>query len=217
MSQWWSVQDENYHQTSGWGFSAGPRGVIDLRDSSGEALSIPFVWWIPSQSYNTTFNWWDGYQSNSGSSLPNQELNSVRFIRFRNYLDSSNFYFFLLPVLDENPLVELSSSTYLQSRLNNPTVDISLFGKIFNSEYDVLQVRAADVGLEDILNFQVTQSSETQSQVPVNSPSNEVPDSTSVPEPNSPLSLVVLGTLFLGYLLKRRLTQAHALTPKPRL
>jgi hypothetical protein len=86
------------------------------------------------------------------------------------------------------------------------TSDIPLLTSLINSEYEVNQITTSNVGFEDILTFERPDLLQPEPEVPLNPPSPESPDSQDVPEVTSPLSLLLIGILLAGSILKRRFT-----------
>lgn len=201
---YWLTQESDYQQTSGLEFDFGRSGYIEVEDNSGDSMSLPFIWWMPSPyySYGTTFNWWDGYELSSGDSLSTENLNSLRFVEFTSDDDSDEFYYLVLPDLETDPLIEFDS-IYVESELDDPTIDNFIFSDMVQPEYTVTQVEEAELGLDDLVNFQTSQ---TQVEVPADNTGGTSSDMTSVPESASPWSLVILGILLFATLLKRQFT-----------
>jgi hypothetical protein len=203
----WSAQQQNYQDTGGLVFSPGTSGHIQVtpQDGSNEVLDLPFLWWMPYQTHATTFYWWEDYELSDGGSLMTESLSAINFVRFTSYSDPDEFYYLLLPNLDPDPFLSFDS-IYLESENANPTNDVPLLTSLINSEYEVNQITTSNVGFEDILTFERPDLLQPEPEVPLNPPSPESPDSQDVPEVTSPLSLLLIGILLAGSILKRRFT-----------
>lgn len=203
----WSAQQQNYQDTGGLAFSSGTSGYIQItpQDGSSDALNLPFLWWMPYQTHTTTFYWWEDYELSDGQLLLTESLSAINFVRFTSYQDPDEFYYLLLPNLDPDPFLSFDS-IYLESQNYNPTVDIPLLTSIISPEYEVNQITASNVGFEDILTFELPDSPESIVETPLEPKLPESQQHQDIPEPTSPLTLILLGILLAGSVLKRRLT-----------
>ena len=203
----WSAQQQNYQDTGGLAFSSGTSGYIQVtpQDGSSDAFNLPFLWWMPYQTHATTFYWWEDYELSDGGSLPTESLNDLSFVRFTSYEDSDEFYYLLLPNLDPDPFLSFDS-IYLESQSYDPTVDIPLLTSIISPEYEVNRITASNVGFEDILTFERPDAHESIIDVPKDRSVSETSGSQEIPEPTSPLSLILIGIILGGAALKRRWT-----------
>lgn len=208
----WLTQERHYQQTSGLDFEFGRSGYFQVspRNDPSESINLAYIWWIPFPSHTSTIYWWDGYELAGGQSISDQQLNSLRFIRFSPSANSNESYYLVLPDVEVDPFIDFNN-IFLESQLTDPTLDDSIFSEMVTRHYQVTQVTEAELTLEDLVNFGLPEPSTPQPEVPVNPPNNEAQDSASVPETTSPLSLMVLGVLFLGCLLRRQLVQRRAI------
>lgn len=210
----WLTQEQNYQQTSGLDFEFGRSGYFQVspQNDPSESINLAYIWWIPFPSHNSTIHWWDGYELAGGQSISDEQLNSLRFIRFSPSANSDESYYLVLPEVDIDPFIDFNN-IFLESQLADPTLDDSIFSEMVTRHYQVTQVTEAELDLQDLVNFGLPESSPSQPEVPVTAPNHEGQDSASVPEMTSPLSLLVLGALFLGCLLRRQLVQRRAIAP----
>lgn len=210
----WLVQERSYQQTAGLDFAFGRSGYFQVapRNDPSQSINLAYIWWIPFPSHSSTIFWWDGYEFDGGQSISDEQLNSLRFIRFSASTNSNESYYLVLPDVEVDGFLPLNN-IFLGSQLADPTLDDSIFSEMVTRHYQVTQVTEAELDLQDLVNFGLPESSPSQPEVPVTAPNHEGQDSASVPEMTSPLSLLVLGALFLGCLLRRQLVQRRAITP----
>ncbi|WP_159786253.1 hypothetical protein [Sodalinema gerasimenkoae] len=210
----WLTQEQNYQQTSGLDFEFGRSGYFQVspQNDPSESINLAYIWWIPFPSHNSTIYWWDGYELAGGQSISDEQLNSLRFIRFSPSANSNESYYLLLPDVEVDPFIDFNN-IFLESQLTDPTLDDSIFSEMVTGDYQVTQVIEAELDLEDLVNFGLPESPPSQPEVPVTVPNHEGQNSASVPEMTSPLSLLVLGALFLGCLLRRQLVQRRVIAP----
>ena len=210
----WLVQERSYQQTSGLDFAFGRSGYFQVapRNDPSQSINLAYIWWIPFPSHSSTIFWWDGYELDGGQSISDEQLNSLRFIRFSASTNSNESYYLVLPDVEVDGFLPLNN-IFLGSQLADPTLDDSIFSEMVTRHYQVTQVTEAELDLQDLVNFGLPESSPSQPEVPVTAPNHEGQDSASVPEMTSPLSLLVLGALFLGCLLRRQLVQRRAIAP----
>ncbi|KPQ39397.1 MAG: PEP-CTERM protein-sorting domain [Phormidium sp. OSCR] len=203
----WSAQQQNYQDTTGFIFTPGVSGYIQVtpKDGSSDVLNLPFLWWMPHQPYATTFHWWDDYELSDGGAMQTESLSAINFVRFTSYQNPDEFYYLLIPNLDPDPFLSFDS-IYLESKNANPTSDIFLLTSLINSDYEVNQLTGANVEFEDILTFELPESYESVVEVPVDTQPSESQQSQDIPEPTSTLSLILIGIIFGGSALKRRWT-----------
>lgn len=182
MSSTWSIQENDYNETSGFDFFTLSSGYVEVQSpTTQESVSLPFLWYFSNWSfyYNPSFNWWDEYPT---ASLWLDDLQLFRFEQTTNSND--NFYYLVLPETEPGIFENISNSITSKTSFNPNQIE-----EVFKS-----------ILIEPEQDLNVTTLS-WEEQLDVCDVTNCYPQ--SVPEASSVMGVLAIGLTVVGVAIKR--------------